>query len=160
MSQLEKAVPSLKFQGTFVNDQARTSEEPTHGAQGMNCQPEFRQWTSGVTRNPSPDFCFNCGDTGHIRANCNKTEDLRLVNGRLIRFIMGNEKKGHTIGSNRPSHQVSLNYDTTEGMYIPAWLVGPKTTMECIVDNEHVTSLWDSGLQVTLLFGRAIQETE
>ena len=49
---------------------------------------EFRQWTSGNTRNPSPNFCFKCGRTGHISRTCGFEADVHSVNQKLIRFVL------------------------------------------------------------------------
>ncbi|KAJ8039616.1 Paraneoplastic antigen Ma1 [Holothuria leucospilota] len=69
--------------------------------------PEYRQWTSGPTRHPSPNFCFRCGRTGHISRNCSNEADVQEVNRKLIKFVMGQPEQENSRGPMRGGTQGS-----------------------------------------------------
>ncbi|KAJ8023572.1 Paraneoplastic antigen Ma1 [Holothuria leucospilota] len=69
--------------------------------------PEYRQWTSGPTRHPSPNFCFRCGRTGHISRNCSNEADVQEVNRKLIKFVMGQPEQENSRGPLRGGTQGS-----------------------------------------------------
>lgn len=108
LEKLEKEVSSLKLQSTFHPSQERRKmpEDPTTSDDTAMAPPvNYRQWTSEATRRPTPDFCFRCGELGHISRSCDQPEDLKTVNKKLIQFVLGNPR-GRTTGGNRASDQV------------------------------------------------------
>ena len=47
-----------------------------------------------------PRFCYRCGEDGHYKTKCDKTENLQRVNDQLIAFLQGNAK-GRLEGANQ-----------------------------------------------------------
>ncbi|KAJ8018418.1 hypothetical protein HOLleu_43610 [Holothuria leucospilota] len=108
LEKLEKEVSSLTLQSTFHHSQERRKmpEDPaTNDDIAMAPPVNYRQWTSEVTRRQTPDFCFRCGELGHISRSCDQPEDLKTVNKKLIQFVLGNPS-GHMTGGNQASDQV------------------------------------------------------
>lgn len=96
---LEGEVRALRLVG---DPQTTSASEPT-----PNMTPEYRQWTSGTTRHPSPNFCFRCGRTGHISRNCSHEADVQEVNRKLIKFVLGKPDQENSRGPMRGGTQGS-----------------------------------------------------
>lgn len=79
LERLEAEVRALKVSGSPKVVEPESEEAPR----------EYRQWTSGNNRNQSPNFCFNCGRTGHISRTCRFDPDIQTVNRKLIQFVLG-----------------------------------------------------------------------
>ncbi|KAK0133373.1 Paraneoplastic antigen Ma1 [Merluccius polli] len=83
-------------------------------------------------------FCYKCGEDGHTKRECTRSENLRLVNQKLI-------KKSRPQGNFYGAHKASPSP-------LPAGLVGPSTEVPVQIEGIYAKALLDSGSQVTILY--------
>ena len=90
----------------------------------------------GATNNTSnPIICYNCGRTGHLTKNCDKT---RREPGREVRTIQLVEEKKSTKNSARDA--TPHDNRPMEGIHTP-----------CIINGVQVTALVDPGAMVSFV---------
>ncbi|XP_038050619.1 modulator of apoptosis 1-like [Patiria miniata] len=70
--------------------QHSTPQTSTHGFRGPAKGRQPRQNPDrGHERGTLVDFCFSCGQEGHIRRRCMNPANAEVVNRKLIKFVLG-----------------------------------------------------------------------
>ncbi|XP_038057354.1 paraneoplastic antigen Ma3-like [Patiria miniata] len=69
-----------------------------------------RSYNAGAEdRGTLVNFCFGCGEQGHIRRRCPNPPNTEVVNQKLIKFILGERQSGNGSGRLPSGNQASNN---------------------------------------------------
>ncbi|XP_033121570.1 paraneoplastic antigen Ma3-like [Anneissia japonica] len=75
-----------------------TNEQPSQNPQKQASKGRRRDNQTATDQGTMVDFCFRCGEGGHIRRRCPNPANIELVNRRLVKLVLGGKMQGNSSG--------------------------------------------------------------